>query len=111
MDLTGCAFIPLALSLHFGNAGDSDSNWFHPSAGVQCEEWAGGVFLNSKGRVSATLAKRWEWGMGWMEVGAATGYNDSVMPTLRIGYEIDERVDLFFVPTGKGGVVGIQFKF
>jgi hypothetical protein len=102
-----------AISMHFG-VGEG-WNERHPCARYVAEDFTVGAYLNSENTVSAFVSHTFEHERWMAEVGAVTGYSGaSVVPMLRLGYEITDNVLLFTSPAyadGRvGAVVGLEYK-
>lgn len=97
--------ICLAISMHFA-VGDG-WNDKHPCARYVADDFTIGAYLNSEDAISYYISHTFEYEQWFAEVGAVTGYSGAdIVPMLRVGYEINDRVSLFASPAYVGGKIG-----
>lgn len=96
----------LALSAHLGLSNDYNS--VHPQVYAQHEDIYVGAYYNSDYKVSGFAATRLEFEHFDIDVGLATGYNNSITPIARI-----KKGMFFAAPIQSGGdkglLIGIEF--
>ena len=96
----------LALSVHI-----LPGNWnaIHPGRKCTYESYAVGAYVNSESRVSPYVSYTLDYSQTmFIEVGLVGGYTGAdVLPMLRLGYRIDEKVNLFVSPAYAYGTVGV----
>lgn len=95
-----------AISMHIGL--DDGWNDKHPCARYVADDFTIGAYLNSEFAMSVYVSHTFEYEQWFAEVGAVTGYSGAdVVPMLRVGYEISDRVSLFASPAYAGGKIGM----
>lgn len=105
-------FCGIALSLHLGLGEDYKYNELHPYCKAETENnVVTGVYYNSVKKLSVFVGYEYHINdNASIEIGLATGYQYTVVPTTRVNYK-----DIFLMPAlddGKSGIVlGIEFKF
>jgi hypothetical protein len=103
----------IALGMHIGTYHfDRGRNYreFNPGAYVRVDRWQAGAYNNSHGKLSVygtyavPLAKRID-----LAIGAATGYNGSIVPVVVLTYSFDAGPRLGLIPSSpKGGSGGVH---
>ena len=81
-----CLKIAVAVTLHMIKYGD-EYNPIHPMVECDKKQYITRVFLNSYTKPSFQVAKDFEYDSGMLEIGVATGYNNSVIPTIRYKFK------------------------
>ena len=107
-----CLAYGLALTMHLGMEGDY--NDIHPFIECQYNNIVTNAYYNSMEKTTLYLGYRKQYDNGWgWDLGLATGYNESVVPTGRITYN-----NLFILPGVEwydddyqvGVVIGMEIK-
>ena len=100
--------LALGLSLHLGF--ENEYNSIHPHIRYNHEHFIAGAYYNSEETISTYIGKRWEYNDFGLEVGAVTGYYDTVIPYVRGTYN-----NFFVAPASEntntlGLVAGYEIK-
>jgi hypothetical protein len=104
--------LALAFSYHIGGA-DYTFNSLHPHVSFTTDDaWVTGAYYNSENNLSIYAGKVLQYNEDLaLEVGAVTGYVDTILPYARVTYK-----DFFLAPAVYGSdkelglVIGFEFK-
>ncbi|MGA1281064.1 MAG: hypothetical protein ACO3YZ_05800 [Candidatus Nanopelagicaceae bacterium] len=104
--------LSIATSLHMGFEGEY--NQTHPHFRLEHNNYAAGVYLNSIDNVSSYLSYNLNLDKYFLEVGAVTGYNFSIVPMVRAGTSLNPNIDVFISPSFENSsnpkvVLGLEF--
>lgn len=89
-----------AVTNHIGKSGMND---WHPMLQIELDRtWTTGVFVNSHSDLSVYVARRFQSTVmksrPFVEIGAVSGYSNSMVRSIRIGLELHDNLDFVIMP-------------
>tara|TARA_R110000868_G_scaffold7196_1_gene39421 strand:+ start:8920 stop:9264 length:345 start_codon:yes stop_codon:yes gene_type:complete len=94
----------LAFSSHLGMKGGF--NEVHPHVRVVNDDKIAGAYYNSESRLSLYAGYRYELNNVGAELALVTGYNDKVVPYIRVTYDFNDNIRAYAAPAKYSSEVG-----